>query len=460
MEEERRDSIENMDEEKTDLVDNTMEIVEDIDAGQETENKEEHEENLEMEYEEEQEVKQETDLEVEQEEDRDGIIDSIQSTQNIHPVEDKKANKKPRRRRILSYIAVAIVASLIGGVISPFIVLRYMEENNMLSSKENNITYTIADVLDSGEKVDAIAVVAQNAMNTVVGITTKRVQQFGPFQQQISGVGSGVIVDSNGYILTNAHVINSGNANNIKVLFENGNEKEAEVLWYDSLLDLAIIKVDATGLPVAKLGDSDKLLVGQTAIAIGNPLGLEFQGTVTAGIISGLHRSINVDGNVIEDLIQTDASINEGNSGGPLLNSKGEVIGINTAKITSAEGLGFAIPINSVKPVIEQVIESGTYKTVLLGIKGMEVEIYERQLGIDISADKGVIVLEVAKGTPAYNAGLRVSDVITKIDNNSIENMSQLKKNLYNYKQGDKAVLTILRNGEEETLEVVFTQVN
>ena len=199
--------------------------------------------------------------------------------------------------------------------------------------------------------------------------------------------------------------------------------------------------------------------MGEPAIAIGNPLGLEFQSTVTSGIISGLHRSINVEGNVIEDLIQTDASINQGNSGGPLLNSKGEVIGINTAKISSAEGLGFAIPINTVKPIIEQIIETGTYKTVVMGITGVEVELYERRLGIDLSADEGVVILEVVQNSPAHKAGLRNGDVITKIDNKSIENMSQLKKALYNYKQGDKAKLTIIRNGTEEILEIEFTQV-
>jgi len=439
MDEERGDSIEKMDEEKLEPFE-SMEIIKGID----------------MEHEEEQEV----DYKIENEEDRENVIENTATVQDMHREENRRVkNKKSRRGSILSYIVVAIVASLIGGAISQFVVLRYMEENNMLSKQKDNVTYSIADVLDSGEKIDAIAVVAQNAMNTVVGITTKSVQQFGPFQQEVSGVGSGVIVDSNGYILTNAHVIDNGDASDIKVLFEDGNEKKAEVLWYDTLLDLAILKVDATGLPVAKLGDSDKLLVGQTAIAIGNPLGLEFQSTVTAGIISGLHRSINVEGNVIEDLIQTDASINQGNSGGPLLNSKGEVIGINTAKITSAEGLGFAIPINSVKPVIEQVIDSGTYKTVFLGIKGIEVEIYERQLGVDINADKGVIVLEVVQGTPAFKAGLNIGDVITKIDDNSVENMSQLKKALYNYKQGDKAQLTIIRNGAESTLEVEFDQV-
>src|SRR5690606_30266415 len=206
--------------------------------------------------------------------------------------------------------------------------------------------------------------------------------------------------------------INSGNAKNIKVLFNNGDKKEAKVLWYDSLLDLAVVKVDATGLPVAKLGDSDDLIIGETVIAIGNPLGLEFQSTVTSGIISGLNRTITVGNNVIEDLIQTDASINPGNSGGPLLNAKGEVIGINTAKITSAEGLGFAIPINTVKPVIEQIVKTGDYKTVYMGILGIEVELYERQLGVDLAVDEGVVIIKVEDSSPADKAGLMNGDVL------------------------------------------------
>lgn len=398
-------------------------------------------------------------IDMEDEDDKEDVME-VEDEHDIHPVESEKIiDKKPKKRRVISYIVVALVASLIGGTVSPFIVLKYMEENNMLNNQQNSPTFGISDVLASGEKIDAITAVAQDAMNSVVGITTKSLRQFGFFQQEVGGVGSGVIVNSNGYILTNSHVIDNGNAKDIRVLFDGGNEKKAEVLWYDALLDLAIIKVDARNLPVAKLGDSDKLLVGEAAIAIGNPLGLEFQSTVTSGIISGLHRSINVEGNVIEDLIQTDASINQGNSGGPLLNSKGEVIGINTAKITSAEGLGFAIPINSVKPIIQQVIETGTYKTVIVGITGIEVEIYERQLGVDISADKGVVILEVVIDSPAYKAGLRSGDVITKIDDKSVENMSQLKKALYNYKQGDKAQLTIIRNGTEDILEIEFTQV-
>ncbi|MBZ2174695.1 trypsin-like peptidase domain-containing protein [Schnuerera sp. xch1] len=365
--------------------------------------------------------------------------------------------KKSKRKRILSYLIVALIASLIGGLISSFIVMNYLHEGNLPDSEQGNQPYVTGNDANN-DNPNAVSVAAQNAMSSVVGITAVEVQKFGPLQQEVDGVGSGVIVNSNGYILTNAHVVANGNAKELKVLFENGDEKSGKVLWHDAVLDLAMVKVDANNLPVATLGDSDKLEVGETAIAIGNPLGLDFQKTVTSGIISGLHRSINADGNVIEDLIQTDASINPGNSGGPLVNSRGEVIGINTAKIKSGEGLGFAIPINTVKPIIKQVIEKGDYKTVFMGITGVEVELYERQLGIDLAADKGVVIIETAQDSPASNANLKNGDVITKIDDQDIENMNQLKKSLYKYKKGDKAKLTIIRNGNEEKVEIEFNK--
>ena len=368
---------------------------------------------------------------------------------------DNKQIKKAKKKNILSYIAVALIAALAGGILSPFIVLNYMEDKGLMT-KGN----TPAINLENSDNINLVSVVAHNNMNSVVGITTVSVQEFGLLEQEVDGVGSGVIVDSNGYILTNSHVINNGGAKDIEVLFSNGEELLAKTLWYDALLDLAIIKVEATGLPEAKLGNSDDLIIGETVVAIGNPLGLEFQSTVTSGIVSGLHRSINVQGNVIDDLIQTDASINPGNSGGPLLNSNGQVIGINTAKIGNGEGLGFAIPINSIKPIIEQVIENGSYEVVYMGIKGIALDIYERQLGLDLSAEDGVVVVEVESNSPADKAGLNAGDVIISIDDKKVENMNHLKKSLYNYKKGDRAQLTIIRNGKQENIDIDFSAVH
>lgn len=362
------------------------------------------------------------------------------------------------KRKFFSYFAVALIASLIGGIISPVVSNHIYEKGSSQVTQNRQEVYDTQKVSSiSNDNPSIVSGAAKSAMNSVVGITTVEIQNYGFMEQEVDGVGSGIIVDSSGYILTNSHVIGDGNAKKITVLFENGDKKSAKVLWYDSVLDLAMIKVEANNLPVAKLGDSDKLEVGEIAIAIGNPLGLEFQRTVTSGIISGLHRSISVDqNNTIEDLIQTDASINPGNSGGPLLNSKGEVVGINTAKIKSAEGLGFSIPVNTAKPIIEEVIKKGTYETVYIGIKGIDVGTYERQLGVDLKADKGVVVIEVVPNSPASRVNLRSGDVITKIDNQNIENMNQLKKTLYNYKKGDKAKLSIIRNGENKQIQIQF----
>lgn len=378
------------------------------------------------------------------------------------PYEKSKKRKRSFRGSLVSYIALALVASLIGGIASIYIAP--MLYGKILPNPNSSSQYTSSPPINivTNDDINTVAAVAKKAMSSVVGITTVEVQQsVFPFfaTQEIEGVGSGVIVDSNGYILTNSHVVADGKAKSVTVLLDNGDSKPARVLWNDSLLDLAIVKVDATNLPVADLGDSDELEVGEIVVAIGNPLGLDFQRTVTSGIISGLHRSVKIGNNIIEDLIQTDASINQGNSGGPLLNSKGEVIGINTAKITSAEGLGFAIPINQAKAIVEEVITNGTYQTVVIGITGASVSDYQRAFGVKLPVEKGVVLLQIHENTPAYDAGLRIGDIITKIDDINIDNMSQLKKALYKYKIGDKAKLTIYRTNEVLEIEVTFKNV-
>ncbi|RKD32115.1 2-alkenal reductase [Thermohalobacter berrensis] len=357
---------------------------------------------------------------------------------------------------------MALIAALIGGLISAYIAPTYLYGNiipvpeiyqgNGGNNQQINIT--------TKDDITAVTAVAKKAMESVVGITTVQTVDYffwGPRKEQ--GVGSGVIVDSKGYILTNSHVVADGEADRITVLFANGTKKEGRVLWNDPALDLAIVKVNATNLPVADLGNSDNLQVGELAVAIGNPLGLEFQRTVTSGVISGLNRTIRVDANnVIEDLIQTDASINPGNSGGPLLNSNGEVIGINTAKIQSAEGLGFAIPINTAKPIIEQVIEKGRFKTVYIGIAAVEVEKYESALGIDLKADEGVIIIEVSPNSPADYAGIRPGDIVTKLNGEKVISMNHLRRMLYEYRPGDKATLEIVRNGKTMEVEITFRE--
>lgn len=377
--------------------------------------------------------------------------------QYVYKEEPRK--KEKRRGGFFSYIAVALIAAIIGGLVSPYIGARLY--GNILPEPSVTEYATSPIVINPDDDYTTVSAVAKKSMSSVVGITTiEEVQNFWYMPELVEGLGTGVIVSSNGYILTNSHVIRDGNAKSIHVLLENGEKEEASLLWNEPSLDLAIVKINRTGLPVAELGDSDKLIVGEAAIAIGNPLGLEFQRSVTSGIISGLNRSIQVSENVvIEDLIQTDASINNGNSGGPLLNSRGQVIGINTAKIKSAEGLGFSIPINEAKVIIEQVIENGSFETVFLGISGIKVEDYEMRLGVEVEAEQGLVLVQVGANTPADLAGLLNGDVITKIDDVEVDSMMKLKKTLYRYKKGDKANLLVIRNGREEAIEIEFSQV-
>lgn len=369
-------------------------------------------------------------------------------------------NRPPKKRGFFSYFLVALIAAIIGGIFSSYIAPNYLygkvlpmpeifERQEVGSINEININPT--------EDISVVSAVAKKTIGSVVGITTIQEQRELFWAKDVEGVGSGVIIDSNGYILTNSHVIGDGKAKSISVLIENRDKMPGKVLWYDPALDLAIVKVEAKGLQVADFGDSDVLEVGQLAVAIGNPLGLDFQRSVTSGVISGLHRSIRVDQySVIEDLVQTDASINPGNSGGPLLNNKGQVIGINTAKIQTGEGLGFAIPINLIKPIAEEVIREGSFSNVYIGFQGTEVDRYERQLGVDLKIDSGVVILEIFPNSPAANANLKQLDIIVKVDNQEIQTMTQLRKTLYRYRMGDKAVLTINRGGVESKVEITF----
>ena len=234
------------------------------------------------------------------------------------------------------------------------------------------------------------------------------------------------------------------------------------VLWSDTTLDLAIVKIDATNLQAVDLGDSDDVKIGDYAVAIGNPLGRNFERSVTQGIISGLDRSITTadsngqNQNNMQGLIQTDASINSGNSGGPLINSSGEVIGINTAKASSAEGLGFAIPINTALPIIEEIKENGTYEQVYLGISGLNVEDAIAQYQTDFKATEGVVVMQIYTDSPALAAGMKEGDIITAIDGDKIDDMSELKKKLVSYKPGDKITVSIERNKTDQTLELTL----
>lgn len=374
----------------------------------------------------------------------------------------KSYNRPPKKRGFFSYLLVALIAAIIGGVVSSYIAPTYLfgkilpmpdmyQKLSVIDRPINEITITPTD------DYNVVTAVAAKTMDSVVGITTVVMTREWIWERPQEGVGSGVIVDNKGYILTNSHVIGDGRARSINVLFEDGQTTEGEVLWYDTLLDLAVVKAEGRNLHVAEMGDSDDLNVGELAVAIGNPLGLDFQRSVTSGVISGLHRSIRIDQyNVIEDLIQTDASINPGNSGGPLLNSQGQVIGINTAKMQTGEGLGFAIPINLAKPIVEEVIKDGEFNSVYIGFNGEQVESFKLRTGIDLGVDNGVVVAEVIPDSAAAEAGLKALDIIVNMDGTQIDTMPGLRRLLYNYRIGDSATLRIIRDGEEMDVEIVF----
>lgn len=364
----------------------------------------------------------------------------------LKEVSENKDKTIKRSVLISTIISSLVTASAFGGY-------HYISKNNSNSNTEIVIN-------GEGKSTNVYKAVATKGTPSVVGITTLTIDtnNFLSLPMQSEGVGSGVIVDKNGYILTNSHVVDDGKATKVSVMFADGTSSDGKVLWNDSTLDLAIVKVNKKNLDVAELGDSDEIEVGDLAIAIGNPIGLEFNKSVTQGIISGKDRSLATNKGSMTGLLQTDASINPGNSGGPLLNDKGQVIGINTAKLSDTEGLGFAIPINIAKPIVQQIINKGDFEKVSMGIKGVDVANVKAYLGVELSVEDGVYVIEVNSDTPANNAGIKTGDVIISIDDRDITSMSDLNKVLYKYRKGDTAKVKIFREGKETTLTVNFSK--
>jgi Do/DeqQ family serine protease len=271
------------------------------------------------------------------------------------------------------------------------------------------------------------------------------------FHQKQRGGGSGVIVDKEGYILTNNHVIEG--ADKVKVKLNDGREFTATVKGQDSRTDLAVLHIKARDLPVAALGDSDKLEVGEWAIAIGSPFGLEH--TVTVGVISAKGRS-GLGTGTYEDFVQTDASINPGNSGGPLINIDGEVIGINAMIIQPGTGIGFAIPINMAKQILSDLIKQGKVVRPWLGISVQDLT-PDMMEHFKVKGKEGVLVGQVYVDTGAEKAGLASGDIITLVDDKEVRNVNELVKEIQKKKVGQKVKLNIIRDGKEMTIEVTTT---
>lgn len=309
-----------------------------------------------------------------------------------------------------------------------------------------------------GNAVSGVSV-ARSAAPGVVGISVLKIDGASIFDRNAAekwGIGSGVILSSNGYILTNNHVA-GGRNKRIVVSLADGRNIDGMTVWADPVLDLAIVKINADGLTTVPIGDANSLQVGEPAIAIGNPLGLQFQRSVTSGIISALNRTISIDTpqgtNYMEDLIQTDASINPGNSGGPLLNSKGQVVGINTIKVTSAEGLGFAIPINVAVPIIRQLAEKGEFSEPYLGVFAYDKEIIP-YLDSSLKLDSGIYIANVDEKGPAFKSGVRVGCIITHVDGVAMNTMMQLRTYIYAKKPGDIIRVNHISGGKSMVLKI------
>ncbi len=291
----------------------------------------------------------------------------------------------------------------------------------------------------------AVPSIAERLSPSVVGVSSLGRSHAFSAPQNVESMGSGIVVSTDGYVLTNQHVV--GDRSEPYVTLFDGNTVPAKRIWSDSALDLAVLKIDARGLSPAPLGDAATLSVGDAVLAIGNPLSLQFQRTVTAGIVSAKDRTLFLPegGILMENLIQTDASINPGNSGGPLINMRGEVVGINTIKAQDAEGIGFAISINICRPILERIFEEGKYEMPYLGIYALDAAT-ARYMGVR-APENGLYVSEVAAGSPARLAGLCRGDIITAIENTPLTRMAELREALLYYRAGDEVHLDVNRDG-------------
>ncbi|WP_226529066.1 S1C family serine protease [Metabacillus niabensis] len=381
-----------------------------------------------------------------------------------------------------------VLSSIISGVVGGALVLGVttltndqqssVTENNpaVETAAQNESSTSTANTQTLSTGSNSIADIVDSLSPAIVGITNLQTQKTGDIFQNSSGesvesgTGSGVIFKKEGdagYIITNNHVIEG--AQSIEVTLYSGDKVEAELVGTDALTDIAVLKINAEHVTVvAEMGDSTELRTGEDVIAIGNPLGEEFTRTVTQGIISGVDRTIDVttsEGNWALDVLQTDAAINPGNSGGPLINMSGQVIGINSLKITESgvEGLGFAIPSNDVLPIAEELMNNGKIQRPFLGVGLVEMSeipqyYLQEQMNLPSDVKEGVVVGTVSPNSPADEAGLQQQDVIVSMNDQAITNASDLRKFLYTETEiGDEIDVTLYRAGKKVTVKIKLT---
>ena len=327
-------------------------------------------------------------------------------------------------------------------------------ENPFDASNTNDHTNKDAEILDAYSQTVVHA--AQSVSEAVVQIKVQKKaapQGRRGRRQPGSGGGSGFIISSDGYVITNSHVVEK--VTKIEVALQDGRSFPARLIGDDPATDIAVVKIDADHLKIAKFGDSGNLQVGQIAIAIGNPLG--FQYTVTSGVVSALGRTLrSQNGRLIEDVIQTDAALNPGNSGGPLVNAQGHVIGVNTAVILQAQGLCFAVSANTAAFIAGKLIIDGKVRRGYLGISGQTIPINPRnQQRYQLSQSSGILVREIEPDGPAYNSELQKGDIIIALENQAINGIDQLHVALNESTIGKRQVITILRTGRKRKVQVI-----
>lgn len=334
----------------------------------------------------------------------------------------------------------------------------YQSNYNTQKTQSTIKEQTVEEELQNSIKT---ADVLENVLESVVGISKLKeagTSIFSNSDESELGLGTGLIVTENGYVLSNEHVTGSKNST-CYITLETGGRYTGIVVWSDSDLDLSITKIEAKNLRHATLGDSDNVRIGETVYAIGNPIGFEFRRTVTSGIISGKNRSIKLKEDNTEvymsDLIQTDATINPGNSGGPLIYPSGEVIGINTVKITSAESIGFAVPINVVKSVIESFKNEDNFEQATLGIYAYDKDVIP-YLNNSTNFEKGIYIAEIIKNSPASKVDLKEGDIILSIDGMQMNTMNDLREYIYSKKPSDEVILKIKRKNILRQIKIVL----
>ncbi len=366
---------------------------------------------------------------------------------------DQILAEKRRRRRYRRGGAVLALICLTGfAFLTALILLSTREVDGGQSAAENDGAQGgfLVPEPKAGESsviVRDVRSVVKKCSASVVGIVTETYKSFSQ-----SSAGSGFIISENGYIVTNNHVISG--VDSITVALESGDSYAAYLIGADEYTDIAVLKIEASGLPAIELGDSDQVEVGEPAVAIGNPTG-ELMGTVTAGVISGVDRNIVINNNVMT-LLQTDAAVNQGNSGGPLLNERGQVVGVISAKLSSSayEGLGFAIPINTVQPIVDELMENGYVSgRPLVGISGRTIS---AMAAVFYNLPQGVLVDSVAEASDAYEKGIKAGDVIVSVNGERVSGVTGAVKQRNRFKAGDSITLSVYRQGTVYKIELTL----